>query len=422
MTVDPPDDRAEPSRVTLRAWLVTDVGVVRPGNEDAAFMAPERGYFIVADGMGGHAHGEIASAMAVDTVRQALDDARDEIEAFTKAPTDAGRRDIVQLLQSAVVSAHRAVFERGQAEADMHGMGTTLDVVLVAGPEAFVAHVGDSRTYLIRDGRPAQVTTDHTVTEVWILEGKLTVEEAQVSPYRTVLVNAIGVSEEVGVELQHVMLERGDRLLLCSDGLHDYFPVDDEIGERLGAEAVGDALTEMVELAKSRGGHDNITGIAVEILDVDDHGAHVADSTQPVEIPTDVFAADEPTETAGAAVTSTPPQVPDSSDVGPMRATTPMRALSEDGVERPSMRPSDRALGSAETIPPPVAAARVGAVSEPAGDAAVEPAGAPADDAAVAATDDTSTDDRSDTEAARATGTDDTGQIEVSGHRDKDAG
>src|SRR5262249_3678308 len=249
----------EATRVTLDAWLVTDVGVVRDHNEDSAFMEPSKGFFIVADGMGGHAAGEVASAMAVETVKKTLENARSEIDAFKKQPTDAGRRAIVQLLQSAVLSAHQAVFQRGQTEQDKAGMGTTLDVVLVAGPEAFVAHVGDSRTYLIRDGRSSQITTDHTVAEVLVIEGKLTIEEAQVSPLRTILVNAIGVSADVGVEMAHVTLKRGDRILLCSDGLHDYFPIEEEIAQKLSVEQPGTALSEMVELAKTRGGHDNIT-------------------------------------------------------------------------------------------------------------------------------------------------------------------
>src|ERR1044071_8984296 len=186
----------EASRVTLDAWLVTDVGVVRDHNEDSAHMEAGKGFFIVADGMGGHAAGEVASAMAVETVKKTLESSRPEIEAFKKAPTDAGRRGLVQLLQNAVLQAHQAVYQRGQSEQDKAGMGTTLDVVLVAGGEAFVAHVGDSRTYLVREGRSSQITTDHTVAEVLVIEGKLTIEEAQVSPLRTILVNAIGVSAD----------------------------------------------------------------------------------------------------------------------------------------------------------------------------------------------------------------------------------
>jgi serine/threonine protein phosphatase PrpC len=332
-----PQDEA--SRVKLEAWLVTDVGVVREHNEDSAFMEPTNGFFIVADGMGGHAAGEVASAMAVETVRKTLEAARKEIDSFQRAPTDAGRRGIVQLLQSAVLSAHQAVFQRGQHEADKAGMGTTLDVVLIAGPEAFVAHVGDSRTYLVRDGRSSQITTDHTVAEVLVIEGKLTIEEAQVSPLRTILVNAIGVSADVGVEMAHVTLKRGDRLLLCSDGLHDYFPIEEEIAQKLSTDAPGDALKDMVELAKTRGGHDNITGVAVQVTDVIEAVPDRLDGemTQPVDLPgSNPFASDEPTETAVLDASGTPrvtstepaPAAPGSRDE---RSTQPMRPVDDGG-------------------------------------------------------------------------------------------
>jgi serine/threonine protein phosphatase PrpC len=324
----------EVTRVTLEAWLVTDVGVVRDHNEDAAYMEATQGFFIVADGMGGHAAGEVASAMAVETVKKTLEGATADIEAFKKNPNDAGRRTLVQLLQSAVLQAHQAVYQRGQTETDKQGMGTTLDVVLVAGAEAFVAHVGDSRTYLVREGRSSQITTDHTVAEVLVIEGKLTIEEAQVSPLRTILVNAIGVSQDVGVEMAHVALKKGDRLLLCSDGLHDYFPVEEEIAQRMSAEHAGDALKEMVELAKQRGGHDNITGIAVHVADLVEASAPQKvsdDSTQPVDIKGNPFSAEESTQQAanaagGAAVTN-------------LKSTQPMRALTDDVATGPTLPP-----------------------------------------------------------------------------------
>ena len=328
----------EAAGVKLEAWLVTDVGMVREHNEDSATMEPGRGFFIVADGMGGHAAGEVASAMAVDTVKKTLLDSKAEIDAFKKAPSDGGRRTLVQLLQSAVLQAHQAVYQRGQSESDKQGMGTTLDVVLVAGAEAFVAHVGDSRTYLVREGRSSQITTDHTVAEVLVIEGKLTIEEAQVSPLRTILVNAIGVSADVGVEMAHVTLKRGDRLLLCSDGLHDYFPVEEEIAQRLSADKPGEALAEMVELAKTRGGHDNITGVAIQVISVDNVPGQVADdSTQPLDVG-NPFMADEPTQTAftaggltapGATIALTPQQG---------RSTQPMRAM-EDAATAPTDPP-----------------------------------------------------------------------------------
>jgi protein phosphatase len=326
--------------------------------------------------MGGHAAGEVASAMAVDTVRKTLEDARSEIDAFKHVPTDAGRRGIVQLLQSAVLSAHQAVFQRGQHEADKAGMGTTLDVVLVAGPEAFVAHVGDSRTYLIRDNRSSQITTDHTVAEVLVIEGKLTIEEAQVSPLRTILVNAIGVSADVGVEMAHVTLKRGDRLLLCSDGLHDYFPAEDEIAQKLSADAPGDALKEMVELAKTRGGHDNITGITVHVTELVEAVPGVLDSdlTQPVDLTSgNPFASDEPTETAyldlpatvGRTLT-TPGRTPTQ-----LKATQPMRIMEGDEATADTIPPGE----PAKLVPPPEVVARP-AAGEPTtpGEPSTEPA------------------------------------------------
>lgn len=345
----------EGSRVTLEAWLVTDVGIVREHNEDSAYMEPDNGFFIVADGMGGHAAGEVASAMAVDTVRKTLEKAHEEIDAFKRAPTDTGRRGIVQLLQSAVLSAHQAVFQRGQQEADKAGMGTTLDVVLIAGPEAFVAHVGDSRTYLVRDGRSSQITTDHTVAEVLVIEGKLTIEEAQVSPLRTILVNAIGVSADVGVEMAHVTLKRGDRLLLCSDGLHDYFPVEEEIAQKLSADAPGAALQDMVELAKTRGGHDNITGVAVQVTEVVDAvpGQLDGEHTQPVDLHgANPFLSDEPTETAFVEPASVPgkpgtltPKTPSQ-----LKSTQPMRVADEDVRPAPAKPTAEAA--AADTRPP----------------------------------------------------------------------
>jgi serine/threonine protein phosphatase PrpC len=359
-----PQDEVTP-RVTLEAWLVTDVGVVRDHNEDSAFMETAKGFFIVADGMGGHAAGEVASAMAVETVKKTLESARPEIEAFRKAPTDTGRRQLVQLLQNAVLSAHQAVYQRGQSEQDKAGMGTTLDVVLIAGPEAFVAHVGDSRTYLIREGRSSQITTDHTVAEVLVIEGKLTIEEAQVSPLRTILVNAIGVSADVGVEMAHVTLKRGDRILLCSDGLHDYFPIEEEIAQKLSTDTPGKALKDMVELAKTRGGHDNITGIAVHIVEISESiPAQVeGEPTHPVDVETNPFA-DEPTETAFVAPPGLPQRMTPSQ--ASMKATQPMRVLGEgedeDTLQDIGERPTDPKLA----VPAPGQESKAESTGEPA--------------------------------------------------------
>ena len=352
--------------MTLKAFAVSDVGRRRETNEDSFLLEQGQGLFAVADGMGGHAAGEVASAMAVETVRKTLEGAHSEIDTFKRAPTDAGRRSIVQLLQSAVLSAHQAVFQRGQHEADKAGMGTTLDVVLIAGPEAFVAHVGDSRTYLVRDGRSSQITTDHTVAEVLVIEGKLTIEEAQHSPLRTILVNAIGVSADVGVEMAHVTLRRGDRLLLCSDGLHDYFPAEEEIAQRLSADAPGDALKDMVELAKTRGGHDNITGIAVEVTDVLEAipAALDVDLTHPVEVPgPNPFLSDEPTETAVLDLASPKAAAFATPVSSELKSTQPMRIVDDDHIGSADTLPGQESL-KLEPTPAPAAGPATDAMLE----------------------------------------------------------
>ena len=272
-------------RIQLRSASQTDVGLVREHNEDSATVDELADFYVVADGMGGHAAGEVASAMAVETIKEELSRVRETVLAFANAPSERGRKKIFTLLEAAVIKAHNEVYERGIREPDKQGMGTTLDVVLLAGPEAFVAHVGDSRTYLIREGKASQVTTDHTVAEVLVLEGKLSVEEAQLSPLRTILVNAIGVAPEVGVEMNYVRLRTNDQLLLCSDGLHDYFPSENELAKHiLAANEPKNALDKLVELAKDRGGQDNITGIIIEVLNAPEEtmlSAFEIDLTQP---------------------------------------------------------------------------------------------------------------------------------------------
>ncbi len=247
--------------------MLSDVGIVREHNEDSAMVDADSRFFVVADGMGGHAAGEVASAMAVEGIRKALDASYESIESHAQNPSEGGRQEIAQVLEEAVREAHRGVFERGVAEPEKQGMGTTLDVVLLCGQEAFVAHVGDSRTYLIRNGTAAQITTDHTVAEVLVIEGKLSAEEALVSPLRTILVNALGVSAEVGVEMAHLTLHKDDRLLMCSDGLHDYFPQDQELHDMVLADEPEAALVKLIDAAKERGGHDNITAVIVEVQD-----------------------------------------------------------------------------------------------------------------------------------------------------------
>ncbi len=357
--------------IELRAAMLTDVGVVRDHNEDAAYVDPNHRFFIVADGMGGHAAGEVASAMAVDAVRQFLTDHNDQLDEFAGNATDEGRKQAVGLLEQAVRQAHQSVYDRGVAESDKQGMGTTLDVLVVAGPEAFIAHVGDSRTYLVRGGKAAQITTDHTVAEVLVIEGKLSLEEAQISPLRTILVNAIGVAPDIGVEMAHVQLRQGDLLLLCSDGLHDYFPQEDELAKHLVDNEPENALEALIELAKDRGGHDNITGVVVEVMDcsnglsdgVVQHATSKEldlsdgvpdkierDDTMPVDITDDSQSLAKLTKTDPMADT---PNDLDATQPASKRVTEPMDAVDADSTDELDPNAFEDTLDPTKRIKPP---------------------------------------------------------------------
>ncbi len=249
------DHRPGGRRLAVRAALRTDVGVVRERNEDAAYVDPDGRFAILADGMGGQGAGDIASEMAVDAVRRCLDNV-----------PGVRPHEARTLLERAVRLANEAVLARSRRESDKAGMGTTLDVVLITGVDAYVAHVGDSRTYLVADGTARRLTSDHTVAEVMRRAGELTDEEARNSPTRSVLCNAIGIEEATAIDHAHVRLRRGDRLLLCSDGLHEYLP-DDEVAPRVGDGDPEVALEALVAHAHEAGGHDNITGVILELVE-----------------------------------------------------------------------------------------------------------------------------------------------------------
>ncbi|MBK9035430.1 MAG: serine/threonine-protein phosphatase [Myxococcales bacterium] len=247
-----------------RACMRTDLGVVRVRNEDTAYVDELGRFVIVADGMGGHGAGDVASAMAVELLRASLEAEAPLLAAYTAAPSPEGRDLLAAQLGRAVERANTEVYDRSVRELDKHQMGSTLEVVVVCDAEAFIAHVGDSRTYLVRDGELKQLTHDHTVAEVMRRAGTIGEHTAITSPMRSVLSNAIGVTPTVEVELLRVDLRLGDRLLVCSDGLHEYF-TRDELALHLAGGDADAALTRMIEHARAGGGHDNITGVVIDL-------------------------------------------------------------------------------------------------------------------------------------------------------------
>ena len=297
----------------LRAGGATDTGLVRDHNEDR-YLADER-LFAVADGVGGHKAGEVASQTAVETLQR----------EFTEPTTDA--------LIDAVKTANRTVWNLAETNSDQRGMGTTLTAVALVedGDEERLAivNVGDSRAYLLQQGQLEQLTEDHSLVEQLVREGQLTPEEAQVHPQRSIITRALGLDPEVEVDSWELTPYKGDRLLLCSDGLTNEV-TDEEIATTL--RTVSDpeeAAKQLVDEARDHGGSDNITCVVVDVVD-DDERAELASAA---------LAAEPPPPASSAAPPRTVRPTEDD-DAGAARATMgPPPAKAEPAAAAPTARP-----------------------------------------------------------------------------------
>ena len=236
------------SDLRLEWASATDTGRTRAGNEDAAVA--EEGLFAVADGMGGHAGGEVASRLAIETLR-------------TKVPTDG--------LVAAVQIANDAILERAGRDQALRGMGTTLCALALVEEDGVtridVVNVGDSRAYLFRDGELEQITEDHNYVAELEREGRLTPEEARVHPQRNIITRVLGNDPDVEVDTFPIDPFRGDRFLLCSDGLFNEVENDEIAGVLRAQRDLQEAVDDLVRLANERGGRDNITVVAVDVVD-----------------------------------------------------------------------------------------------------------------------------------------------------------
>ena len=230
----------------LSSFAGTDVGRTRSGNEDSHFCG--RTVFAVADGLGGHQGGEVASAAAVEPL--AALDGRD-----LATPAEAA-----EALAGAIADANSAILERAAADPSLWGMGTTVTAAAVAGDLLQLAHVGDSRAYLLRDGTLDQRTTDHTVVGELVRRGRLTPAQAAIHPERSILTRAVGLDPRIPVDTPDpIDLHPGDQVLLCSDGLTEAVR-DPQITEILSTHPDGNAAcTALIDAANDAGGPDNIT-------------------------------------------------------------------------------------------------------------------------------------------------------------------
>ncbi len=250
----------------IRFYAATDVGKVRDHNEDNFLVDKKLALFVVADGMGGHAAGEVASAIAVRSVHEEVKRERDLLTGYGSMPRTSTPRQVVAVLEHAVQKACARIHEEAQNDPAKRGMGTTLSALLVIGQQGFIAHVGDSRIYLMRSGRVEQVTEDHTVYNELIKRGKLSREQIEKVAQKNAITRAVGVYERVEVDTLVVEVLPGDCFCLCSDGLAGYLEGPQELGPLLALE--GNAAPKaLIDLALDRGGKDNVTAILVKLGD-----------------------------------------------------------------------------------------------------------------------------------------------------------
>lgn len=223
----------------------THCGNVRPINEDVCLALPEWGLVLVADGMGGHQAGEVASEMAADTIS-------------ANAQKAAGREISVKSAVSWVRKANKVIYQAANEDLSKSGMGTTLTFLYMMKGHAMLAHVGDSRCYLIREDMIKQLTRDHSLVAELVARGEITEEQAKTHPYRNVITRALGTDSTVAVDAMDVDYDEGDVFLLCSDGLSNYLEESEllEAAKKIPADEICDHL---IETALHRGGRDNIS-------------------------------------------------------------------------------------------------------------------------------------------------------------------
>jgi len=249
-------------KITYKA--VSDVGRKRKGNEDSLFVNPEQHLFVVADGMGGHAAGEIASKVAVESINEFVCLTGGDEEITWPFGLDENISYDGNRLKTAIRYANRKVLEATKEKSEYEGMATTVAAVLVDGDTANLGHVGDSRVYLVRDGEITQLTSDHSWVNEQIQSGVISPDQARTHPLRNVVTRALGGKPDLQVDMQQHKARARDILLLCSDGLTTMIPDEDIV--RVVREADGDvekAAQALVASANAKGGEDNITVLLI---------------------------------------------------------------------------------------------------------------------------------------------------------------
>ena len=243
----------------------TDLGRVRSNNEDSFKLVPELNLFVLSDGMGGEAHGEVASNLAVESIASHCQESGQKPDLPYLVDPRAELNEKTNRLASAVQLANRMIFESAQKHAAQRGMGATVVAIWINDQRLSVAHVGDSRLYLLRSGELQQITDDHSLVAEQVRRGILTREQAESSDMQSVLIRALGIEPEVQVDADEHLLMEGDILVLCSDGLSRMvsdLEIASTLLSRTGMQSTADRL---IELANEYGGEDNVSVVLVRV-------------------------------------------------------------------------------------------------------------------------------------------------------------
>jgi serine/threonine protein phosphatase PrpC len=254
-------------RIPVQVAGETNVGRKRSHNEDSFTVIEEENLYLVADGMGGHASGEVASQLAIETIRNFFQATGEDPDATWPYKMDKTRKYEENRLITGIKLANLRIFEAAQAEARYRGMGTTITACFFVPEGIYLAHVGDSRIYRLRDGKYEQITEDHSLLNDYMKMKKLTPEEIENFPHKNVIVRALGMKETVKVDTTFDVPKPGDVFLMCSDGLSGM--VDDSGMQRVLEEHGADlsiCASKLVEAANEAGGVDNITVVLIRYL------------------------------------------------------------------------------------------------------------------------------------------------------------
>lgn len=306
----------------VQAVGLTDVGLVREGNEDALLIQPDEGLFVVADGMGGHNCGEVASQFAIEAMMAFFSSA--EIEKKVRRAHKAAREQLPKSqrdvshhalrLRKAIESANISVFRLSQQHEALRDMGTTVVGCSIVGSRLYIGNVGDSRLYRLRGRKLTQLTEDHSLVNEYLKMNMLRPEDVETFPYKNVIVRAVGLHERVGVDVTFTTLRPGDQILLCSDGLTDLVRDHELRAILLGADNIEMAAQDLIDFAKDRGGHDNITVLLMRCAPPGEAGEPATFLKLPQSAPEDADLAAPPPPPgpppAGPAPTAPPPPGP----------------------------------------------------------------------------------------------------------------